>query len=103
MSPFVSSAHRNDMRRRRWLADVFLIAGLLGTGLVCDLAFPWPVLLLPQLAVSIFVICPVYFRLRARAEPPPRGKCECGYDLRATPVRCPECGRIVRHRAWYES
>jgi hypothetical protein len=55
----------------------------------CDAMFPiWLVLLLP---LAVFVRSLV--RLRRIMEP---GKClSCGYDLRATPDRCPECGVLV--------
>ena len=47
------------------------------------------------LAVWLLVIPPAIWILRTRDLGKPRpGRCEfCGYDLRATPDQCPECGR----------
>jgi hypothetical protein len=53
----------------------------------------WP-LFIPAL-VSLLPRC--FFETR-RSRRRALGLCvECGYDLRATPDRCPECGTLIRH------
>jgi hypothetical protein len=58
---------------------------------------PYTVLVAPHwsLALASAVMPAVWlFRWRRHRERPKAGVCRsCGYDLRATPERCPECGR----------
>ena len=52
------------------------------------LTLPFPLLLLSLLLLSA----------RDRFRRPKPGTCQkCGYDLRATPERCPECGQVVEN------
>jgi predicted amidophosphoribosyltransferase len=44
--------------------------------------------------IALLRIVPTSFRKRYRVK---HGLClNCGYDLRASPDRCPECGRAVK-------
>jgi hypothetical protein len=60
----------------------------------------WTLLLPARLLASLFMILPaiqLFLRIKTRRLPP--GLCSnCGYDLRATPTRCPECGAIPSHQ-----
>ena len=82
------------LRRRRWIAQ------LEGARRIDkDLGNDQPGIKLvicvfgPQTAVIVVLLVRAAMR-RARARIPNHDLCAtCGYDLRATPDRCPECGR----------
>ena len=50
--------------------------------------------------VGAFITCNWIAIQSARWRAPKKGFCpNCGYDLRATPDACPECGAVIRVRA----
>jgi hypothetical protein len=51
----------------------------------------------PYWSLMIFMlVCPAWSWRRRWHDRRMQGRCaDCGYDLRATPDRCPECGKVV--------
>lgn len=57
-------------------------------------------LYLPHCGLVVLFLTLPLLRLRIRRSRCPAGSCvACGYDLRATPDRCPECGTKVAGKA----
>jgi hypothetical protein len=85
------AVRRSNFSGRRYLG---VVSGLLriDSAVLHYLVVPHWMLLLATLVLPCAWL--VHALVRAR-RPPPAGRCvRCGYDLRATPERCPECGQV---------
>jgi hypothetical protein len=80
---------------RRWndvalAPGMKLLPGVYGTHVQVRIAAGWPLLL----SLALLSLCLVLFVRQRRKGHDPHHCRNCGYDLRATPDRCPECGLV---------
>jgi hypothetical protein len=88
----LASWYRADVSYHRWdmTAGRGPQAPVLGQFAEVRVTPAWP-LLISMILVSLWI---VGFVRRRRAPRDGRRCHQCGYDLRATPLRCPECGSV---------
>jgi hypothetical protein len=93
------------MRRRLLLALMVGHTWFLGIPVVWYLtAGPYYVECIAVTYLIVFAVGAVLASRHANRRRRMAGCCECGYDLRASPKRCPECGRWTRSRKpWFVS
>jgi hypothetical protein len=70
-------------------------APILGAFMELRVALTWPLVI----ALSLVLLWVILVIQKRRAADRDGGRCRnCGYDLRATPERCPECGSVPAAR-----
>jgi hypothetical protein len=95
----VTDPHQH-LERRRWPAAARNLMGhaLIGLGYVPIFQSRLPsgsILISDWLIVTISALLPLLWIVQHVRQRPRAGCCQaCGYDLRATPKRCPECGAV---------
>jgi hypothetical protein len=92
-------ASTHDFRRPGWLGKLGLGTGGFAqaegpSGAVLFVRFYWCHLWIPAAAFALLPALRLWRTLRRRRAPAPHACRACGYDLRATPDRCPECGTV---------
>jgi hypothetical protein len=81
--------------RRFNIVGVEFAASHPGPSMLWNLSIPYWLLTLVTLLLPLTTTM-LWARRRARHRRQARGLCAaCGYDLRATPQRCPECGQVA--------
>jgi hypothetical protein len=95
------SVQTSNLKPTRWHQVEVLahhrFAGISYEKFLVDSAYSMTWIAIPfwELALLAALLPAVWIARRWRQRRPPPGHCRvCGYDLRATPERCPECGAI---------
>ena len=100
-APRRAEALQSQQMRRKWRALAVIVAATsalyaAGTAAMAFTPPPWGwVWLVPMAFAAALLLRLVQYPAERRAGRRDTGRCErCAYDLRATPQRCPECGRV---------